>query len=242
MLDTIDRLVELIDPRDERRERSPMAPRLVLAHGHGEAQTAEDIIDELWHWQRLWAERVGAMNAWVTDFLHQHILWAVHNPRESGWDNYRRDMRRIIGALRAIVGITPERLPDRCVQCGGRVVQDRADERDVPFPDGLQDEVRCTGCGLLWKDRATFEALAKAKISRLADDAPDALVTLEEAKVIFKGREIPSTAWRDWKRHDGLFDGTEKEPLSVIARLIERRAEQGRVGRPASRRDTISTP
>lgn len=191
VLDDIVRLVSQWDERDRHREKSPMAPRLVLARGGGESVEIEDVMDELGAWRQMWVARSGMGVGGVIDDLKHLLRWAVHNDHLSGWDEYRRCVRKNKSQMQAIVGLSPDPVAHRCMYCGARVVQDRCDSRGRVHADGRQDEVRCTGCGVVWDDLAAFQIVVRQEIRDLPTTAPDGLVTLDQARRI----------WPDVKRN-----------------------------------------
>lgn len=160
----------------------------------------EDVYDALWGWVAAWAEYAGAANTDAIDYLSRHIRWAVHNPEASRWEQYRHAVRALRAASLAVVGLAPHRLADRCMHCGGRVVQDRADARGVAFEDGLQDVARCTGCGMTWGDRTAFQRVVRQAIHELGTHHPDLYVTREQARRIYP--DVASGTVRQWLKRD----------------------------------------
>ena len=232
VLTSIERYLELWDERDRDRAKSPAAFALVVAHGSGDGGPSgpEDVLSVLWSWVARWTEHMGADNASPAEYLAARIMWAIHNPNLSGWDDFPREMRRARGMARSIVGLSPERLPQRCPRCSGGVVRDREEAPGVPCRDGLQDEVRCTGCRFVWRDEGAFMAAARVAVEHVAAIDPTVLVTREQARKIWPS--VDRKTWHDWRRHDGLFvDGPEV--AGRVQALVDRRLDPARPGRPA---------
>ena len=156
--------------------------------------------DRLQGWVARWSEHTQNPGMGAIDYLRSRLIWAVHNPKASAWDEYRSDIRSIRGSALVEVGLAPEELADRCMHCRGRLVQDRADWRGKAHDDGLQDEVRCTGCGLTWTTRDQARISVRHHILALRWKSPSALVTLEQARKIFT--EVPIETMRSWVKRD----------------------------------------
>ncbi|WP_163540825.1 hypothetical protein [Occultella kanbiaonis] len=143
----------------------------------------ENVLDVLHERADDWATQAdttatGDVLAWLTS----RLLWAANTLPTADWEDYRNEVRQVRWKLRHIAGITPERNIAPCVHCGGKVVQDWADQHGRPFTDGLSDTLRCTGCGTTWGDHARFDYLNLTTVRALPETHPDALVTLEEAR------------------------------------------------------------
>lgn len=160
----LDRIVE--DPEDARIEAAKH-PR-----------TAVEVLDG---WARAWADARGdnIPRVWA-GYLVDHTLWAAQNPDASGWSTYLGEARRVRATVRRLLGLDPERQPAPCVHCGGTVVQDWTNR-------GLDDTLRCTGCGLTWRDRGWWDYANLHTIHELPNTRPDALVTVEDARRILTG-------------------------------------------------------
>lgn len=226
----------LVDPRDLTRHQSPMAPRLTPRGGHATTTTPDELRAALWGWARLWAGWLDEPDPHpdqTTTWLATHLMWAAHHPEHADWDTYRRYARRTMHAARALAGLAPERLVDRCMWCGDTCVQDREDEHGQPYADGLQDEVRCLGCGLTWPDRAAFQRVVRQHLHDLPEQAPDALVTLEQARMIWP--ELRAELIRQWRHRGDLTDAAPgRWRVADIAHLLARRADATRPGRRAA--------
>lgn len=222
VLDDVERYLDQWDGRDAVRKKSSAAFNLVPVHGDGGSRRGpDDVRGPLYGWAGRWAEIVGPSNESAEDFLKGHLMWAAHNPETSGWEDYRRSARRVRAAARSLVGLAPERLVERCIYCDGTVVQDRSDSECRAFDDGLQDEARCLGCGVTWESRDRFQIAVRHHIWQLPETAPEAWVTLDQAKRIFP--EVPAETWRTW-RHRGQLVMTEgRYRLGDVGALATRR-------------------
>ncbi len=165
----LDAIVE--DPEDQR----------IAAAKH--PQTAVDV---LVGWADAWAETRGDERPWdALPYLVDHTLWAVQNPDTSGWDTYRDEARRVRSTVRRLLGLQPQREPAPCVHCAGTVVRDWTQ-------DGLDDVHRCQRCGMTWPDEERVQHLNAQVVRALPQVAPDALVTIADAKRIYRGRVRPN--------------------------------------------------
>lgn len=219
---------------DYKPQKSSMAYPLVRVHGgkpdDDERLTPEDVEGVMWSWVGLWTERTGAQRSHWKDFLKGHLVWAANNPELSGWEDFTREIRQQRARARAMVGLDPLRLPEPCMYCGGRVVQDWADKHGNPYGDGLQDEVRCTKCDLAWSDRNEFQRVVREHVQQLPKTAPDARVALDLAKRVKP--EIPAATWRKWiQRGELVADERGTYRLADIERLATRRLSDLRPGR-----------
>ena len=246
VLDDIAAALEWWDPRDAYRRKSPMAFDLTRATGtsHNRLRTPDDVRAELIRWATIWASHSGGSNGeTAAEFLTSRHLWAAHNPDTSRWHDYRREVRKLRHAARAIAGLTPDRHPEACMHCGGRIVQDRSDHEWQPLEHGLADTIRCTGCSLTWNDRAAFQRNVRHHIWALPHDHPDELVTVDQAAAIYP--DVPRGTFRRWLHYDRKQklrelperDWTARgEPLYRLAdfhaKVLER-TRGGRRGKPA---------
>ena len=201
VLDTIGRLDAMFDPFG----RSGGGFRLVTVSGTGigaPAQQPHTVEARLLGWVARWSEaspNTESLDA--LDYLRSRILWAVHNATQSDWDTYRQDVRRIRATALAGAGLAPEELPFKCGFCRiGKLVQDRVDYKFTAHDDGLQDEVRCTGCHTRWPSREEARFATRQLIHDLPDREPDALVTIEQARKIFT--YVPTETIRSWVKRD----------------------------------------
>lgn len=232
VLDSIDLHLSQWDERDRNRGRSPAAFNLVTtAGGHGPSMSGpEDIEGVLLGWVARWTEHTGATGEGATDYLRDRIMWAAHNAEASSWEGYRRSVRRVRAAARALVGLAPERMVDRCPMCRSLVVRDRCDAEGEPHPDGLQDEPRCVGCGTIWPNVERFALAVRERIATLPEDAPDSWVTLAEARRIFP--DVPSVTWRVWRHRGRLREQDGYIRLGDVVTLVDTRTTIS-VSRPA---------
>jgi hypothetical protein len=188
--------LDLHEPSPRSPVPSPGNMRLVQGPRAGSVVTAADVEGELWAWVACWTEHAGADNAAPLDYLRSRHVWAAHNVEASGWPAYLDAMRALRAAARRLAGLTPQRLPEPCVHCGGAVVQDWSDEDWNPHADGLSDTVRCTRCGMTWGDRSHWHLATLAHLADLPGLHPDSLITLAQARLIWP--DVPAATWRKW--------------------------------------------
>lgn len=144
-----------------------------------------NVIQSLHDWADDWAETLDTQwDGNVFTWLKDHTIWAANN--HPAWNDYLNDLNHVIRRFYAFAGLTPQ--PDRapCVHCGGTIVQDWADKHGNPNNDGLQDLLRCTGCGLTWNDHAHLDPLKIQTIRSAPFKYPDTLVTLKEARAALR--------------------------------------------------------
>lgn len=207
-----------------------------------------DVADVLWSWADMWAEaRDTTADGNAIDWLTRHLQWAAGHPQQAAWEDYRAEIRRLRHAARRVAHLLPKRHHGPCVHCGGRIVQDWADEKWRPRPDGLSDQVRCTGCGLTWRSHGAWMYTNRHTLQLLPDIRPDALVTLEDARRIFP--HVPPATWRSWllrdneradagderrmPQHGTDVRGRALYRLADLTALVEHRGSDTRVGRRA---------
>ena len=199
VLDDISHALSLWERSPRSPMRSPADMRLV--RGGAESLTISDPSDidaRLWRWVGRWAEHTGADNAAPMDYLKSRHMWAAHNPELSNWHDYLKAMRALRASARRIAGLLPQRIAEPCVMCGGDVVQDWSDDDWMPLETGLSDTVRCTGCGTTWGDRLHWHFTMRHHIIELPGAHPNALVTIEQARMIWP--DVPSATWRSWAK------------------------------------------
>lgn len=232
VLDVIDRHLEQWDERDRVRGRSPAAFAIVPVHGggHDRPEGPEDVWGALLGWVVRWTEHCGPSGEGATDYLRARIMWAAHNPDASGWEDYRKAVRRTRASARALVGLAPERLADRCPECRAPVVRDRCDAEGHPYHDGLQDEPRCVGCGATWPNAERFALAVQTRIETLPEAMPDTWVTLDEARRIFP--DVPAVTWRVWRFRRRLRDTDGYYRVGDIVGLVDTRTTVS-VARPS---------
>ena len=209
--------------------------------------TIGDVAEVLASWAGMWAEALReeppADLRGVLDYLRGHIIWAAHHGDVAAWDDYREEVRALRHHARRISGLLPQREAAPCVYCGSDVVRDWADAQWDPLPGGLADEYRCTNrdCGAVWVDDRAWDFTKRHHLPGVPDAQPDALVTLEEARLIW--RDVPRQTLNTWANPDGgslAPSGWNERGAPVyrvrdIAELVDKRATKGRPGRPARR-------
>lgn len=153
--------------------------------GPGAIRTPRGALTLLEQWVDDWANLSGD-NAGAHDtltYLETHTLWAAQN--HPAWTDYLTEARATRAVVRRLAGLEPEREPVPCIHCGGQIIHDWT-------PNGLDDVARCTGCGLTWGNRTHLDFANLAHLIALPTEFPDLLVTMAEAKRIYKGRVRPN--------------------------------------------------
>lgn len=157
-----------------------------VAQRIGAAKYPQTAIDVLVGWAQAWADQLDTTvgSSW-SGFLLDHTTWAATNPDQSGWHDYLREARVVRAVVRRLLGIAPEQHPAPCVHCGGKIVQKWT-------PTGLDDTLECTRCKLTWRDRSWLDYANLHTVHELPTTHPDALVTVADAKNIYRGRVRPN--------------------------------------------------
>lgn len=143
------------------------------------------------------AERTSVTAA--TEYLVTHTQWAAQT--SVTWDDYLGDVRGLAGRLRTLTG--DDRRPVKagvpCPYCAGKIVQHWRDvDPKRPGSGGLEDVRRCDTCHLTWASEAHFRMALREAHAGLPDRRPDELVSLDDAKRIFKERGIRSSRLDVW--------------------------------------------
>lgn len=184
------------EPRSLVKSAGNMALVPVPSSSGGGTQTADGIEGELWRWVGRWTEYTTPENTGWLGFLSGHLIWAAHHPAQSSWLEFLSHTRRLRTAARRVAGLLPRFMPQPCAHCGGPVVQDRADHHWNPLTGQLPDTVRCMRCGRAWDDPILYAFSNRQHIVEAPDEHPDAWVTLEQARMIW--RDIPAATMRTW--------------------------------------------
>jgi len=217
---------------------------ITLDEPHPGILDPSDVVDILWGWVEMWREASGNVDDLPPlDSLRSHIMWAVHNPEASAWDEWLGEMRSLRHHARRLAGLLPRREHGPCIHCGGEVVRDWAEKDWTPRKDGLSDEARCTGCGTTWENHGSWRFAQRHTIRLLPHAEPDMLVTLEEARAIL--HDVPAGTLRQWMLRDRKAEvrqvpergwderGVPVYRLGDLHALATRRTESGRKGRRA---------
>lgn len=151
-----------------------------------------------------WAEHLGTHPSGdVLEWLSAHVVWAANTLEPQEWDEYRSLVREVEWQLRRMAGLLPDRNPAPCVNCGGKVVQDRADMNGEPLLGGRSDTLRCVRCAEQWSDRLRFDYLNLTTIRKLPETHPDVCLTLEQIRTVLpqaRRNTINVALHRDRKR------------------------------------------
>jgi hypothetical protein len=129
----------------------------------------------------------------AVDYLREHTEWAAQ--RSASWDAWLRALSDLRWRLRRLTGDTRPREqeePTPCVHCGGPVVR-------AWSKAGLSDVRTCKGCGAAWPNEERLRHIETQVVFALPDGTPDALVTIEEAKMIYRGR-VRSDRFDAWAK------------------------------------------
>lgn len=169
------------------RAQSPVDVALQRA----ERDDPPSVLSVVTAWEDAWRRERGDATASVTSvaaaigYLVDHADWAAQ--RSEWWLQCRAEIDELRGALRMLTGRSSPPVPasQPCPYCGGVVVQRWTD-------GGLSEERICEECGTTWPTEAHFLLLLANTHRSLAWTHPDQLVTLADAKRIFRGRCRPN--------------------------------------------------
>lgn len=190
-------------------------------------------------WADCWAGAQGRPRTIkATDYLRGHIMWAAHHREDADWDQWLTEMRQALHTAKGEAGLLPKRMPAPCAHCGGLAVQTWASKDLKPHPTGLSDEVQCLGCKLTWRSAAQYRQVSKQHLQGLPHVQPDALVTMDEAGIVWP--DIPIKTWRTWLNRGEMPDavawdvrGRPQYRVGDLDALASRRVDETRRGRRA---------
>lgn len=158
---------------------------------HAEHRDPPSVLGALTGWEDTWrheqhqpaATRTSVTAA--TDYLVTHTAWAAGHSET--WADYLVDLAGLRGRLRMLTGQTqpPVKAGVPCPYCAGTIVQKWTGNRG-----SLSDIRVCGVCGLTWASEAHFRMALRQAHAELPDKRPDELVTLDDAKRIFKERGV----------------------------------------------------
>jgi len=129
----------------------------------------------------------------AVDWLLERTEWAAQ--RSPSWDTWLSALADLLWRLRRLTGdVRPrEQLePVPCVHCGGPVIRNWS-------KGGLSDVRTCKACGSSWPNDERLRHIETQVVFALPEGTPDALVTIDEAKMIYRGRIRPDRL-DDWAR------------------------------------------
>jgi hypothetical protein len=187
------------DPRSE----------VIQALMAAERNDPPSVLGVLTFWEDAWRDEQHQHAAATTtvaatvEYLVVHTTWAAqHSPT---WDEYVRDTRSLRRRLRILTG--DDRRPVKagvpCPYCAGTIVQHWRDvDPKKPGSGGLEDVRRCNVCGLTWASEAHFRMALREAHAELPDRRPEELVTLDDAKRIFKERGVRPNLLDLWAHRD----------------------------------------
>jgi hypothetical protein len=170
------------------RGETTIDPALIDAERHD----PPSVLAALAFWEDTWRVELRKRAATTTSvgaaarFLLSNTSWAAQN--SPTWDEYRADIRDLLHRLRVLTGDvrTPVRAGVPCPYCAGQVVQHWT-------TTGLGDIRVCDQCGIQWATEAHFLLAISAAHKALPQTHPDLLVTLDDAKRIYRGRVRANT-------------------------------------------------
>ena len=121
----------------------------------------------------------------ATDYLVTHTAWAAGH--SDGWADYLTDLAGLRGRLRMLTGQTqpPVKAGVPCPYCAGTIVQKWTGNRG-----SLSDIRECDVCGLTWASEAHFMLAIREAHQALPTTHPSLLVTMGDAKRIYRGRGV----------------------------------------------------
>lgn len=158
----------------------------------GALKNIPDALAVLDRWAERWASvrgvEVGEQSS--IEFLAEHVLWALQNQDVSAWPEFKVEARQVRALVRRLLGLLPVREAVPCVHCGGQVVREWTDE-------GLSEVRHCTRCSMVWEHEVRLRQTNAQVLQALPETHPDHLVTLEEAKVLWRGR-VPAARFDVW--------------------------------------------
>jgi hypothetical protein len=131
-------------------------------------------------------------------YLCENLRRAAADPVRTRWADYTDCARTVRSALRRLVGETEVAEHAPCVHCRGRVVRSWG-------PKGLDDVRRCLRCHAFWPTEEKIRHVYANVVRYLPTARPDALVTLDDAKQIYRGSVSPKRLdlWAHRDRQDG---------------------------------------
>lgn len=150
------------------------------------------VLGVLCSWEDAWRHQLGLPVAEgsdlssTVDFLLERTTWAGNTA--DGWVEYLGELRDLRFRLLAVTGrsTTPEATDVPCPYCAGTIVRKWT-------AAGLGDVRECDTCHLRFDSEAHFLMAIRQAHQDLPVTHPDALVTIDDAKRIYRGRVKPNT-------------------------------------------------
>lgn len=160
------------------------------------------VLGVLTGWEDAWRTESGHTAADITtldaavDYLLAHTEWAAQT--SDRWGEYRADMRALLWRLKIVTGTDdrPEKAGVPCPYCGGDVVQNWTGK-------GLNDTRVCDRCTVAFPTEAHFLLAVRHAHQALPATHPQQLVTIDDAKRIYKGR-VPPRSFDQWVTRGSL--------------------------------------
>lgn len=156
------------------------------------------------------AERTSVAAA--AEYLVVHAAWAAQH--SDSWGDFVEETRALRWRLRILTGDDrrPVKAAVPCPYCAGTIVQRWRDvDPERPGSGGLEDVRRCTVCGLTWPTEAHFRMAMREAHQALPRTHPDALVTIEDAKRIYRPRGVRPNLLDLWVHRGVLQPATDGE-------------------------------
>jgi len=162
------------------------------------------VLGVLTGWEDEWRTEAGHTAADTTsvdaavEYLLAHTTWAAqHSGR---WAEHRTAIRGLLFRLRVVTGTDdrPVKAGVPCPYCGGAVVQHwQKHDPKTPGSGGLDDTRVCDRCATAFPSEAHFLLAIRHAHQSLPTTCPEQLVTIDDAKRIYKGRVAPK-AFDKW--------------------------------------------
>jgi len=181
------------------RRETTIDPALLDA----ERRDPPSILAVLTFWEDAWRQEQHQHAATVTGvdaattYLVVHVQWAAQH--SATWGDFLTDLAVLRARLRTLTGAAqgPVRAAVPCPYDGGTVHRQWTDR-------GLTDTRRCDRCGITWESEGRFMLAILEAHQALPVTHPDELVTLEDARRVFKPRGVQAATLRQWV-HRGVL-------------------------------------
>lgn len=206
-----------------------------VALREAEHRDPPSVLAVLTSWEDAWRLELGITAAegravaLSAAFLVANTAWAAQSSET--WDEYLSDLRGLRSRLRMLTGASqpPVIAGVPCPYCSGTIVQRWTGKRG-----SLSDVRECDECGLTWASEAHFMLAVREAHQSLPKTRPNQLVTLEDAKRIYRPQGVRPNLLALWVNRGHLRpavgpDGREKrdvrgEPLYRLGDISERLA------------------
>lgn len=169
--------------------------------------------EDTWRQEQHQAAATSTSVTEATEYLVHTTTWAAqHSPT---WDEYLTDLHGLRGRMRNLTGDSqpPVKAGVPCPYCSGQIVQTWTGKGR-----SLSDIRECDGCHLTWASEAHFRMALREAHQALPDTHPEQLVTIDDAKRVYKPRGVRPNLLDLWV-HRGLLlparttDGRERRDV-----------------------------